>query len=124
MALIMIADDDPDICDLVQFQLEQNGFEVAVANDGAKAIELARDRPPDLAILDVSMPGLSGLDVCRLLREEPTTASTRIIMLTTRIHEQDLEAGFNVGADDYLPKPFSLRELSQRVNVLIASTRR
>ena len=124
MALVLIADDDLDIRDLVQFQLEQSGFEVAVAIDGVKAMELARGRPPDLAILDVSMPGLSGLDVCRLLREEPTTANTRILMLTTRIHEHDLEAAFGIGADDYLAKPFSLRELAQRVNALLASTRR
>jgi DNA-binding response OmpR family regulator len=124
MALVLIADDDQDIRELVEFQLEQGGFEVAVAQDGVQAMTLARERPPDLAILDVSMPGLSGLDVCRLLREEEGTAGTRILMLTTRVQEMDLEAGFGVGADDYLPKPFSLRELAQRVNVLLAGARR
>jgi DNA-binding response OmpR family regulator len=104
MALVLIADDGLEIRELVQFQ-ELTGFEAAATGDGVTAMALARSQPPDVATLDVSIPELSGLDVCRLLRANTATAGTRIILRTAQIHGHghDLEARFGVGADDYLP---------------------
>jgi two-component system, OmpR family, phosphate regulon response regulator PhoB len=120
---VLIADDDTDIRDLVAFKLEQAGFDVFTADDGPAALSAAQQRVPDLAVLDISMPGMSGLDVCRLLRSDPSTADIRIIMLTARAQETDVEGGFSAGADDYLIKPFSPRELTSRVQALLARAR-
>jgi DNA-binding response OmpR family regulator len=120
---VLVADDDADIRDLVAFKLEQAGLEVVTVSDGQSAVETARERRPDLAVLDVSMPGLSGIDVCRMLRAEPTTAGMLIIMLTARVQEQDVEGGFRAGADDYVTKPFSPRELVSRIQALLSRTR-
>ncbi|GID29230.1 response regulator [Paractinoplanes brasiliensis] len=123
MTVILVADDDADIRDLVAFKLEQAGFEVIAVEDGQSAVEQARIRQPTLAVLDVSMPGLSGIEVCRMLRSEPATAGILIIMLTARVQEQDVEGGFNAGADDYVTKPFSPRELVSRVQALLTRAR-
>ena len=123
MTAVLIADDDADIRDLVAFKLEQAGFDVLTADDGPGALSAAQQRVPDIAVLDVSMPGMSGLDVCRLLRSDPATADIMIIMLTARAQETDVEGGFSAGADDYLIKPFSPRELTSRVQALLARAR-
>ena len=123
MTVVLVADDDADIRDLVAFKLEQAGFEVISVEDGQTALEQARSRQPTLAVLDVSMPGLSGIDVCRMLRADPTTAGMLIIMLTARVQEQDVEGGFNAGADDYVTKPFSPRELVSRIQALLSRAR-
>ena len=123
MTVVLVADDDADIRDLVAFKLEQAGFEVIAVEDGQTALEQARSRQPTLAVLDVSMPGLSGIDVCRMLRADPTTAGMLIIMLTARVQEQDVEGGFSAGADDYVTKPFSPRELVSRIQALLSRTR-
>ncbi|MBU2666032.1 response regulator [Actinoplanes bogorensis] len=123
MTVVLVADDDADIRDLVAFKLEQAGFEVIAVEDGQTAIEQARSRQPTLAVLDVSMPGLSGIDVCRMLRAEPATAGILIIMLTARVQEQDVEGGFSAGADDYVTKPFSPRELVSRIQALLSRAR-
>ncbi|MDY7089515.1 MAG: response regulator [Actinomycetota bacterium] len=123
MTVVLVADDDADIRDLVAFKLEQAGFEVIAVEDGQSAVEQARSRQPTLAVLDVSMPGLSGIEVCRMLRSEPATAGILIIMLTARVQEQDVEGGFNAGADDYVTKPFSPRELVSRVQALLTRAR-
>ncbi len=120
MTVVLVADDDADIRDLVAFKLEQAGFEVISVEDGQTALEQAQTRNPTLAVLDVSMPGLSGIDVCRMLRAEPATAGMLIIMLTARVQEQDVEGGFNAGADDYVTKPFSPRELVSRIQALLS----
>ncbi|MBW6433911.1 response regulator [Actinoplanes hulinensis] len=120
MTTVLVADDDADIRDLVAFKLEQAGLEVLAVGDGQTAVETARARHPALAVLDVSMPGLSGIDVCRTLRADPATAGTLIIMLTARVREQDMEGGLGAGADDYLTKPFSPRELVSRIQDLLA----
>jgi DNA-binding response OmpR family regulator len=120
---VLIADDDADIRDLVAFKLEQAGFDVITAEDGPTALSAAHDKIPDIAVLDVSMPGMSGLDVCRLLRADPSTADMMIIMLTARAQETDVEGGFSAGADDYLIKPFSPRELTSRVQALLGRAR-
>ena len=123
MTVVLVADDDADIRDLVAFKLEQAGFEVVAVEDGHSALEQARDRHPTLAVLDVSMPGLSGIDVCRMLRADPATAGMLIIMLTARVQEQDVEGGFSAGADDYVTKPFSPRELVSRIQALLSRAR-
>ena len=123
MTVVLVADDDADIRDLVSFKLEQAGLEVVPVEDGQAALEQARARRPTLAVLDVSMPGLSGIDVCRMLRADPATAGILIIMLTARVQEQDVEGGFSAGADDYVTKPFSPRELVTRIQALLSRTR-
>lgn len=116
---VLVADDDADIRDLVAFKLEQAGLTVLAVGDGQTAVETARIHLPTLAVLDVSMPGLSGIDVCRMLRSDPSTAGMRIVMLTARVQEQDVEGGFSAGADDYVTKPFSPRELVSRIQALL-----
>ncbi|HEY7274021.1 MAG TPA: response regulator [Actinoplanes sp.] len=123
MTVVLVADDDADIRDLVAFKLEQAGLEVITVEDGETAFEQARAQQPVLAVLDISMPGLSGIDVCRMLRADPATAGMLIIMLTARVQEQDVEGGFSAGADDYVTKPFSPRELVSRIQSLLSRTR-
>ena len=123
VTVVLVADDDADIRDLVAFKLEQSGLEVIAVEDGQAALEQARAHRPVLAVLDVSMPGLSGIDVCRMLRAEPATAGMLIIMLTARVQEHDVEGGFSAGADDYLTKPFSPRELVSRIQALLSRAR-
>ncbi|MCU7727913.1 response regulator [Actinoplanes sp. KI2] len=123
MTVVLVADDDADIRDLVAFKLEQAGLEVIAVEDGQTALEQARARLPTLAVLDVSMPGLSGIEVCRMLRADRATAGMLIIMLTARVQEQDVEGGFSAGADDYVTKPFSPRELVSRIQSLLSRAR-
>jgi len=123
VTVVLVADDDADIRDLVAFKLEQVGFDVIAVEDGQTAVEQARSRQPTLAVLDVSMPGLSGIEVCRMLRSDPATAGILIIMLTARVQEQDVEGGFSAGADDYVTKPFSPRELVSRIQALLSRAR-
>jgi two-component system, OmpR family, phosphate regulon response regulator PhoB len=123
MTMVLVADDDADIRDLVVFKLEQAGYDVLAVPDGQRALELASQHRPALAILDISMPGLSGIDVCRMLRGDPATADMLIIMLTARVQEHDVEGGFGAGADDYVTKPFSPRELVTRIQALLSRTR-
>jgi len=124
MISVLVAEDDADIRDLVAFKLEQVGYDVTAVEDGPSALIAARLSAPDLAVLDVSMPGMSGLDVCRLLRADPTTAGIPIIMLTARVQERDVEDGLTAGADDYMVKPFSPRELVSRIHTQLAKARR
>jgi len=123
MTAILIADDDPDIRDLVAFKLEQAGFDVTIVDNGVSALSRARENRPDLAVLDVMMPGMSGIDVCRQLRGDPRTAALPVILLTARAQEGDVETGFGAGADDYVVKPFSPRELVSRVEAVLARMR-
>ena len=119
MAKIVVADDDADIRDLVVFKLEQSGHDVVPVSDGAAAVDACRNQRPDLAVLDVMMPGMSGFDACRALRGDPDLADIPVILLTARAQEADIEHGFNVGADDYVVKPFSPRELASRVAAVL-----
>ena len=116
---LLVADDDRDIRELVTFKLEQAGYDVVCAQDGVEALDAARADRFDLAILDVMMPGLSGLDVTRQLRSEPGTSGVPIILLTARAQESDVESGFAAGVDDYVVKPFSPRELLSRVQAVL-----
>jgi DNA-binding response OmpR family regulator len=124
MSTILVADDDRDIRELVVFKLKQAGHRVLATDDGVKALDQVRAERPDLVILDVMMPGLSGVDVTRELRADDELASIGIILLTARAQEGDVQAGFSVGADDYVVKPFSPRELMSRVTALLGRGRR
>lgn len=119
MAKIVVADDDADIRDLVVFKLEQSGHDVVAVGDGAAAVDACRDAVPDLAVLDVMMPGMSGFDACRALRADPALAGIPVILLTARAQEADIEQGFSAGAEDYVVKPFSPRELASRVATVL-----
>ncbi len=114
--LVLIADDDPDIRMLVRLRLERSGYTVVAANDGLEALALAAECHPDLAILDVSMPGLSGVEVTRALRERQATLP--VILLTAHAQESDVTEGAKAGADAYVTKPFSPQELESRVRAL------
>lgn len=124
MAHVLIADDDADIRDLVAFKLTQNGHRVTAVEDGMAALRAVREQPVELALLDIRMPGMSGLDVCRALRATSETASLPVIMITARSQEGDIEVGFAAGADDYIIKPFSPRELSSRVIAVLSRVER
>ena len=120
MARILVADDDVDIRELVEFKLSTMGHDIVAVGDGAAAVEACRAQKPDLAVLDVMMPGVSGLDAIREIRADPALADLPVILLTARAQESDVETGFDSGADDYITKPFSPRELASRVEALLA----
>ena len=117
---VLVADDDEDILELVSFRLERAGYEVVTARDGAAALAVAQERRPDLAVLDVMMPGLNGYEVTQRLRADDATRDIPVILLTARVQEADVNRGFEAGADDYLRKPFSPQELRARVQAIIA----
>ena len=114
--MIFIVDDDPDVRELVEYKLVQNGHEVLCATNGPDALRLVPEAKPDLLLLDVMMPGMSGFDVLSQLRANETTRLLTIIMLTAKAQETDSERGFTLGANDYMVKPFSPRELMNRIN--------
>jgi len=118
-ALILVADDDPDIRDIVSFRLGQAGYETAQASDGEEALRLASERSPALCILDVMMPRVNGFEVVRELRSDPVTRAIPVLMLTASVQDRDVARGFEVGADDYLKKPFNTSELLARVAALL-----
>jgi DNA-binding response OmpR family regulator len=120
MPLILVADDDADIRDLVTFKLTQAGHEVHAFDNGEDALTDAFMAVPDVAVLDVMMPKLSGIGVCSALRADGRTARVPVLLLTARAQENDLERGFAAGADDYIVKPFSPRELVMRVTAVLA----
>ena len=115
MAKVLIADDQANMRQLVRVTLESGHFEILEASDGDAALEVARREHPDLVFLDWTMPGVSGVEVCRALREEPSTAGTRIVMLTARSQADDRETAQAMGADDYITKPFSPIQLLEKV---------
>ncbi|MDH4118114.1 MAG: response regulator [Acidimicrobiia bacterium] len=117
---ILIAEDDPDIRDLVVFRLERAGWQVLEAGDGEQALEIIRSKKPDLVIVDWMMPVMSGIELISELREDPETGSLPILMLSARAQETDIVHGFTSGANDYLTKPFSPQELFLRVQALLA----
>jgi two-component system phosphate regulon response regulator PhoB len=119
MERVLIVDDDPDIVRLVTYNLSHAGYEVQAAQTGREALELVRKQPPDLIVLDVMLPDVDGLEVCRTLRQQMTTRRVPILMLTARGEEIDRVVGFELGADDYVSKPFSPRELVLRVKSIL-----
>ena len=113
---ILVVEDDPSVSQLIRLYLVQEGHEVITTDDGAKAVEAARQRQPSLVLLDLMLPGMSGEEVCRTLRQE---SNVPIIMFTARVEEEDRLAGLDMGADDYITKPFSPRELAARVRAVL-----
>jgi two-component system response regulator MtrA len=120
MASVLVVDDDPDVCDLVTYKLEQSGFDVRRASDGDAALREVAAQVPDLVLLDIMMPGISGLEVLQRWRGNAATAGMPVIMLTAKAQENDVERGFELGADDYVVKPFSPRELARRVTAVMS----
>ncbi len=118
--LILCADDDPDILSLLALRLERAGFRVAQAVDGEQALTLARELRPSVAVLDVMMPRLTGTEVLEALRAEPATHDLRVILLSARAQDADIERGLAAGADAYLAKPFQAPELLELVQDLVA----
>jgi two-component system phosphate regulon response regulator PhoB len=119
---ILVVEDEPDLADLVALSLRREGHDVVVAHDGSTALAEIQRSQPDLLVLDVMLPDISGLEVCRRLRRNAQTIRLPVIMLTARNDEVDRVVGFEVGADDYVPKPFSPRELVLRVDAILRRT--
>jgi two-component system response regulator MtrA len=119
--LIVCADDDPDIRELVMFALGSFGYRVVFAADGTEAFRLAESWQPALMILDISMPGLDGLELTRRLRAGDGTSDVPVVLLTARAQEAEVQRGYDAGADAYITKPFGLDELSREVQRLLAS---
>jgi two-component system alkaline phosphatase synthesis response regulator PhoP len=116
---ILVVEDEPDICELVRYNLERSGFKVVEAHDGEAALSLARSEQPALVILDLMLPEADGMEICRILRGRPETAALPIVMLTAKAAEVDRVLGLELGADDYVTKPFSPRELVARVRAVL-----
>ncbi len=116
---ILVVDDEPAIVQIARDYLERAGFRVVTAGDGPTALRLARTERPALLVLDLMLPGMDGLDVTRALRQDPATRTLPIIMLTARVEESDRLIGLELGADDYITKPFSPRELVARVRAVL-----
>jgi len=119
---ILVVEGEPDIRKLVHYNLAQERFKVIEAEDGEKALKLVQREKPHLIVLDLMLPGLSGLELCRNLRERPETSQIPILMLTAKAGEADRIVGLEMGADDYLTKPFSPRELVARVKAILRRT--
>ena len=121
MQEILIIEDDADIAESLQYNFKREGFRSSLAESGEKGLRLALDEknPPALIILDLMLPGMSGMELCRRLRREPLTEKTPIIMLTAKAAESDKIAGLDVGADDYIVKPFSVKEVVARVRAVL-----
>ena len=117
--LILIVDDEKDILDLVSYNLKKAGFHSIGVEDGEKALSSAREEIPDAIILDLMLPGISGLDVCRVLKGDSKTNSIPILMLTARVADSDIVKGLEIGADDYVTKPFSPKVLVARIQALL-----
>ena len=119
-ARVLIAEDEPGIVASLQFLMHKSGYETRVAPDGAQALELAGAFRPDLVILDLMLPSVSGVDVCREIRRRPELRATRVLMLSARGGASEIDRGLSAGADDYVTKPFSTHDLVRRVGELLA----
>ena len=118
--LILVADDNADILELVKAVLERSGYEVVAVSDGAQALASVDERKPDLAVLDITMPGIDGLEVLRRLRADTRTSGLPVVLLSAQVQEADVDRGFATGASAYLKKPFSPSELTERVADLLS----
>lgn len=116
---VLIVEDDPDIVELLQYTLQREGYPVLVAINGDKGLAEARRRHPGLVLLDLMLPGLSGLEVCRALKSEAGTRDIPVVMITAKSEESDVVLGLECGADDYVPKPFGPRELVARIRAVL-----
>jgi len=120
---VLIVEDEPDIRELVVHHLKREGYQVSAASSGEEGLRQVQAAPPDLVILDLMMPAMDGLEVCRRLRQDPATASLPIVMLTAKGDEVDRVLGLEIGADDYIVKPFSPKELLARVRAVLRRSR-
>jgi DNA-binding response OmpR family regulator len=120
MHKILIADDEPNILISLEYLMKREGYEVVVARDGDEALAAIRRERPALVLLDVMMPGKTGFEVCELVRADAELAATKIVLLTAKGRDTDIAKGLAIGATDYITKPFSTRELAQRVRELLA----
>ena len=116
---ILIIEDEPDIQELLSFNLDNNGYKVYTASNGEKGLEIARKEHPDLILLDLMLPGIHGLDVCRIIKSDQETSGISIIMLTALGQEEDIIKGLEIGAEDYVTKPFSLQVLEARIKTVL-----
>lgn len=119
MAKILIAEDEPDIRDLVKFTLSYAGHEVVAVGNGAEAVEVARTEQPDLILMDVRMPRMTGYEACAAMKADPLTSDIPVVFLSAKGQEAEIQTGLEAGAAEYLLKPFAPMELSQRVNELL-----
>jgi len=117
---VLIADDEPNIVVSLEFMMKREGFDVLVARDGPQALDAIRREHPGLVLLDATMPGMTGFDVCEAVRSDAATRDTRIVMLTAKGRETDMARGVGAGADAYVTKPFSTRDLVQKVKDMMA----
>ena len=120
-ATILVADDEADIRDMIGTNLSSAGFRVIKAEDGDEALQMAREHSPSVAVLDVMMPGLSGLEVCREMKRDSATAMIAVVLVSAKGNERDRISGLEFGADDYVTKPFSPRELTLRIQAILRS---
>lgn len=116
---IVIVEDEPDILEVLSYNRRREGFDVATSDDGEKGLKLIQDTKPDLVLLDLMLPNMDGLDICRTMKSDQTTTHIPIIMVTAKSEESDLVLGLGLGADDYVIKPFSPKELVARVKVVL-----
>ena len=116
---IVIVEDEPDILEVISYNLKREGFDVETSMDGIQGLRLIQDISPDLVLLDIMLPGLDGLEICRRLRADPSNANTSIIIVSAKGEENDVVLGLGLGADDYIAKPFSPRELLARVKAVL-----
>jgi DNA-binding response OmpR family regulator len=120
---VLVVDDEPNIVLSLEFLMAQAGFDVRIASDGDAALKALSERAPDLVLLDVMLPGRNGYDLCQTIRANPDWKEVRILMLTAKSREVEREKGLALGADDYITKPFSTRELVEQVKRLLAKGR-
>jgi DNA-binding response OmpR family regulator len=120
---VLVVEDEPDVAELLRYNLVREGYDVVLAPNGADALRHARESRPDLVLLDLMIPQLNGWEVCRRLKQEPATRAIPVIIVTARVEEGDKVLGFEMGADDYVTKPFAVRELLARVRAVIRRSR-
>jgi two-component system phosphate regulon response regulator PhoB len=116
---ILIVEDDRSLAEVLDYNLRQEGYQTTVAADGQEGLYQAKLKPPDLIVLDLMLPIIDGLEVCRRLRADPVTRNVLVLMLTAKGEETDQVAGFSVGTDDYVSKPFSVKVLAERIRALL-----
>ena len=116
---ILVIEDEPDIAELIEFNLKNNNYRTSIANDGETGLERARENNPDLILLDLMLPGIHGVDICHILKSDSITKDTAVIMLTALGQEDNIVKGLEAGADDYITKPFSLKVLLARIEAVL-----
>ena len=119
---ILIVDDEPNIVMSLEFLMRKNGYQVGIARNGTEALAAIAETPFDLVLLDVMMPDVDGYQVCRQLRQRPDCAATKVVFLSAKSRDADVKKGYDVGADLYVPKPFSTRQLMEKVRELLANS--